>query len=94
LGFLTEHGPHLLAHTCSQRSLEGGINLSERFREVAESMGLAKLMATLGQDGGHRRGHAGLLAAEHCQNRPRQGFARCQEGFACGLILLAQPAPA
>jgi hypothetical protein len=94
LGFLTEHGPHLLAHTCSQRSLEGGINLGERFREVAESMGLAKLMATLGQDGGHRRGHAGLLGAEHGQNRPRQGFARCQAGFAYGLILLAQPAPA
>ena len=46
------------------------------------------------QDRGHGRHQSFLLVAEHGENRPLQMLQRGQEGFECGLILLAQPATA
>src|SRR5215470_496646 len=55
-------------------------------------MGLTKLIATLRQHLGHRRHQAGLLVAEHRQNRPLQLREGLQEGFERGVSLLREPA--
>jgi hypothetical protein len=93
-GFLTEHVADLLAHGVAQLPLEGCISLGERFGQVAQIMGLTKLMATVGHDRGHCRYQARLLVAKHGQNGPLQMLQRFQKGFERGLILLAELATA
>jgi hypothetical protein len=65
VGFLSDHVAHLLAHGFAQRHLEGRIDFGERVSQGAQIMGLAPLIATVGQDLGHRRCQARLLVAEH-----------------------------
>src|SRR5439155_23277021 len=92
--FCTEQAAYVLTPGCSKLPFEGGIKVSQRFGQVAQIMGLTPLMATRGQDLGQRRSQAGLLVAEHGQNRPLQVRERLQKGFERGLVLLSQPATA
>src|ERR671922_2740072 len=55
-------------------------------------MGLTKLITTLRQHLGHRWHQAGLLVAEHRQNRPLQLREGLREGYERGVILLREPA--
>jgi hypothetical protein len=68
--FLTDQVADVLAHGLSQLTLEGGIGLGEGFGQVAQIMGLTKLMATVGQDRGHGWYQTLLLIAEHGQDGP------------------------
>ena len=47
-GLLTDQVAHVLAHALSQLSLEGRIGLGERLGQVAQIVGLAQLMVTVG----------------------------------------------
>jgi hypothetical protein len=47
-GLLTDQVAHVLAHALSQLTLEGRIGLGKRLGEVAQIVGLAQLMATVG----------------------------------------------
>ena len=67
-GFLPDQVADLLAHGFAQRTLEGGIGLGQGLSQVAQIMGLTKLIATVGQDRGHSRDQALLLVAEHGQD--------------------------
>src|SRR5437899_2724149 len=62
--------------------------------EVAQIVGLAQLMATVGEHRGHRWHQARLLVTEHGENGPLEVLQRLQESFERRLILLAQPATA
>ena len=58
-------------------NLEGCIDLGEGFGQVAQIMGLTKLIATVGQDRGHSWYQPLLLVADHGQDGPLQVLERC-----------------
>ncbi len=93
-GLLADQGAHLLADSFAKRNFAGRIGLGQGLRQVAQIMGLTKLLATVGQDGSHRWHQARLLVAEHSENRPCQIIEWLEEGCKCGLILLRKPATA
>ena len=55
LGFLAEQGAYLLTYGGAQLSLEGRVDCGKRLGQIAHIVGLAELMATVGQRGGYRR---------------------------------------
>jgi hypothetical protein len=57
----TDQVAHVLAYALSQLPLEGRIGRGERLGEVAQRVGLAPLMATVGEHCGHRWYQARLL---------------------------------
>src|SRR5439155_19265353 len=91
-GFLSDQVPNVLADGFAQLPLEGRIDLGQGLGQVAEIMGLTKLIATGGEDLGRSRYQGGLLVAEHRENRPLQVRERLQEGGERRLILLRKPA--
>src|SRR5258705_12902318 len=57
-------------------------------------MVVKKWSADVGKNLSHRWYQARLFVAEHGQDGLLQGLERFQKGFACGLILLAEPTTA
>ena len=60
----------MLAHGFSKVHFEGRIGVSERLGEIAQIVGLAKLIAALGKDLSNGWHQARLFITEHGKNRP------------------------
>ena len=72
LGFLAEHGAHLLAHGGAPCPLQGRIGCGERLGQMPPRVGLAELRTAAWYNCGDGWYSPCLFLTEHGQNRPFQ----------------------